>query len=62
MAKRQKNIEVLRVLSMFLIVVSHYIYHGLKNSSNHTNYDVSTAMGGKLCDNGIFVDNLMCCS
>ena len=30
---RQSNIEVLRVLCMFLIVISHYIYHGLKQNS-----------------------------
>ena len=30
--KRQNNIEVLRVICMFLIVVSHYIYHGLKEN------------------------------
>lgn len=30
--KRQNNIEVLRVICMFLIVVSHYMYHGLKEN------------------------------
>lgn len=33
MKKRQNNIEVLRVLCMFLIVVSHYVYHGLKQGT-----------------------------
>lgn len=45
MVKRQNNVEILRVLSMFLIIVSHYIYHGLKNSPNHINYDITTVMG-----------------
>jgi len=45
MVKRQNNVEILRVLSMFLIIVSHYIYHGLKNSPNHINDDITTVMG-----------------
>ncbi len=45
MQKRQENIELLRVLSMFLIVVSHYIYHGLKSNPLHMYYDVTTLVG-----------------
>ena len=31
---------------MFLIVVSHYIYHGLKTNPMHEAYDVTTTLGG----------------
>ena len=42
---RQTNIEVLRVFSMFLIVVMHYIFYGLKHNPGHIYYDVNTLMG-----------------
>lgn len=44
--KRQSNIEVLRVFSMFLIVVMHYIFCGLKQNPLHTYYDVRTISDG----------------
>ena len=43
--KRQTNIEVLRVFAMFLVVVSHYIYWGLKQSPIYMHYDLTTLEG-----------------
>lgn len=37
--------EILRVFSMFLIVVMHYIFCGLKQNTAHIYYDVNTLMG-----------------
>jgi len=60
--KRNSNIELLRVLSMFLIVCSHYIYHGLKEQG-FDRFDLNTIMGGgKLFDYGAIVYSVMCCS
>lgn len=42
---RQTNIEVLRVFAMFLVVVSHYIYHGLKQNPVYMYYDLTTLEG-----------------
>jgi len=50
MAKRQTNLEVLRTISMLLVVVSHYIYHGIKNHPAHIYYDMST-LWGRLSEN-----------
>lgn len=36
-AKRQCNIELLRIFSMFMIVFSHYIDHGIRNPYMHYN-------------------------
>lgn len=44
--KRQTNIEVLRVFSMFLIVVMHYIFCGLKQNPALEYYDMETLLGG----------------
>lgn len=43
--KRLSNIEALRVISMFLIVVMHYIFCGLKSNPIHMYYDVSSIGG-----------------
>ena len=43
--QRQANIEALRVTSMFLIVVMHYIFCGLKDNPTHMYYDVTTLKG-----------------
>lgn len=45
MKKRISTIEALRVVSMLLIVVSHYIYHGLKETGLYATFDVSTIDG-----------------
>lgn len=42
--KRKYNIEALRVLSMFLVVVGHYIFHGLKQSN--ITYCITNTWGG----------------
>ena len=46
MAKREKNIELLRIFSMFLIVVGHYIYWGMKNLSSNGSFDITQLSGG----------------
>lgn len=40
--KRQSNIEALRAVAMFLIVVYHYIFYGLKNNPSHQYYDMTS--------------------
>jgi len=42
MKERNTDIEILRVLSMYMIVVSHYIYHGVKANEVLCSFDVST--------------------
>lgn len=46
MAKREKNIELLRIFSMFLIVVGHYIYWGMKKLSSNGSFDITQLSGG----------------
>lgn len=36
--KRIASLDVLRVLSMFLVVVYHYIYHGIKTRPELQDY------------------------
>jgi len=43
--QRQANIEALRVVAMFLIVVMHYIFCGLKESPGHAYYDMTSLKG-----------------
>ena len=43
---RQTNIEVLRIISMFLIVIMHYIFCGLKHNPFHQYYDLGSISGG----------------
>ncbi len=51
-AKRLANFELLRILAMFLVIVGHYIFHGLKTNDNYIYWDVSNLMGGgELCVN-----------
>ena len=45
MNKRVKSVEVLRVVAMFLIVMSHYMFHGLKENNLHSIYDMSSISG-----------------
>ena len=53
---RQTNIEILRVFSMFLIVVMHYIFCGLKQNPALVHYNIGTLLGGgKLFNNGTSV-------
>lgn len=45
--KRIASLDVLRVLSMFLVVVYHYIYHGIKTRPElQEYYSFQTLMGG----------------
>lgn len=44
-SERQTNIEVLRVVSMLLIVVMHYIFYGLKQNPLHQYYDIKMISG-----------------
>lgn len=45
--KRVASLDVLRVLSMLLVVVSHYIYHGIKTRPElQEYYSLQTLMGG----------------
>ena len=37
---RSTNVELLRVLCMFLIVVIHYVYHGLGRTGYYTSFDM----------------------
>lgn len=39
------NFELLRILSMFLVIVGHYIFHGLKSNDNYINWDVTNVWG-----------------
>lgn len=41
-SKRQVNIEALRTLAMFMIVVYHYIFYGLKGNPYHQYYDMTS--------------------
>ena len=41
-SKRLVNIETLRVLAMYMVVVSHYIYHGIKVHPAHVSYNITT--------------------
>ena len=44
---RIASLDVLRVLSMFFVVVSHYIYHGIKSRPDlQEYYTVNTVLGG----------------
>ena len=43
---RLVNFELLRILAMFLVIVGHYIFHGLKTNDNYIYWDVSTVWGG----------------
>ena len=44
---RNVSLVILRVLSMFLVVVSHYIYHGMKTRPElQEYYSLQTLMGG----------------
>ena len=38
MKNRNQSIELLRVLAMFLIVVGHYCYHGIKSNPIHSDF------------------------
>ena len=40
---RLVNFEILRILAMFLVVVGHYIFHGLGTNINYINWDLSTS-------------------
>ena len=41
------SLDVLRVLSMYFVVVSHYIYHGIKARPELQDYyDLGTPLGG----------------
>lgn len=45
-SNRLVNFELLRILAMFLVIVGHYIFHGLKSNDNYIYWDVSTFWGG----------------
>lgn len=45
---------------MFLIIVGHYIYWGMKNLSSYGNYDITKLSGGGyLLYDGTFMDNIL---
>lgn len=39
---RQTNIEILRITAMFLIIVSHYIYNGIRQNPLFCNFDINS--------------------
>lgn len=45
LTNRAINLDLLKILAMFLVVVSHYIFHGLKSNELHYSWDVSTVGG-----------------
>lgn len=46
-SERLRSLDILRVLSMFLVVVSHYIYHGIKTRPELQDYlTLKTFLGG----------------
>lgn len=54
--EKNMNVEVLRVLAMFLIVAGHYVWTGVKQVMNPNVFDVNTVYGGgKLCLYGTLV-------
>ena len=42
---RKSNIELLRVVAMFLIIIGHYCYHGLKESQVYAEFTVTDIVG-----------------
>lgn len=42
---RSVNFELLRIMAMFLVVVGHYIFHGLKTHDVYVYWDVSNFLG-----------------
>lgn len=58
--KRNANMEVLRVLAMFLIVAGHYVWTGVKQVAPPNVLNVNEClMGGKLCQHGIALGNCL---
>lgn len=54
-SKRNVSLDCLRILAMFLVIVSHYIFHGLKTNELHVYYDVTSMYG---CANYILIELL----
>lgn len=53
--QRKSNIEILRLISMFLIIVYHYIFYGLKPLSNPISFDVQAGWGGYISMEALWV-------